>query len=252
MHNLLEIKNIEKTFYTLSGEVQAIKNVSFNVYDNEFLCIVGSSGCGKSTLLNIIAGLLNYNGTISFSKKDPIIGYMLQEDALLPYLNILDNATLGLSIKKIKTNENVNYVKKLLETYGLKDFIYKYPSSLSGGMKQRVALIRTLAIKPDLLLLDEPFSALDYQSRLKVSDDVYNIIKKEKTTDIMITHDIGEAISLSDKIIVLSKRPAVVKKIYDINFENKSSPINNRTEKEFSIYYDKIWRDLDGMWSKSN
>ena len=170
---------------------------------------------------------------------------MLQEDALLPYLNILDNATLGLSLKKIKTKENIEYTKKLLETYGLKDFIYKYPKELSGGMKQRVALIRTLAIKPDILLLDEPFSALDYQSRLSVSEDVYNIIKKEKKTVIMITHDIAEAISLSDKIIVLSKRPSIVKKIYDIKMENKSTPINNRTCKEFSDYYDKIWRDLD-------
>ena len=170
---------------------------------------------------------------------------MLQEDALLPYLNILDNATLGLSLKKIKTKENIEYTKKLLETYGLKDFIHKYPKELSGGMKQRVALIRTLAIKPDILLLDEPFSALDYQSRLSVSEDVYNIIKKEKKTVIMITHDIAEAISLSDKIIVLSKRPSIVKKIYDIKMENKSTPINNRTCKEFSDYYDKIWRDLD-------
>ena len=170
---------------------------------------------------------------------------MLQEDALLPYLNILDNATLGLSLKKIKTKENIEYTKRLLETYGLKDFIYKYPKELSGGMKQRVALIRTLAIKPDILLLDEPFSALDYQSRLSVSDDVYNIIKKEKKTVIMITHDIAEAISLSDKIIVLSKRPSIVKKIYDIEMENKSTPINNRKCKEFGDYYDKIWRDLD-------
>ena len=201
---------------------------------------------GKSTLLNIISGLLEKtNGTIKFYKENPIIGYMLQEDALLPYLNILDNATLGLSLKKIKTKENIEYTKRLLETYGLKDFIYKYPKELSGGMKQRVALIRTLAIKPDILLLDEPFSALDYQSRLSVSEDVYNIIKKEKKTVIMITHDIAEAISLSDKIIVLSKRPSIVKKIYDIKMENKSTPINNRTCKEFSDYYDKIWRDLD-------
>ena len=214
--------------------------------NEQFIAIVGSSGCGKSTLLNIISGLLEKtNGTIKFYKENPIIGYMLQEDALLPYLNILDNATLGLSLKKIKTKENIEYTKRLLETYGLKDFIYKYPKELSGGMKQRVALIRTLAIKPDILLLDEPFSALDYQSRLSVSEDVYNIIKKEKKTVIMITHDIAEAISLSDKILVLSKRPSIVKKIYDIKMENKSTPINNRKCKEFSDYYDKIWRDLD-------
>ena len=246
MQKLLEINNISKTFNTLNGEINAIKSISFDVNNEDFIAIVGSSGCGKSTLLNIISGLLEKtNGTIKFYKENPIIGYMLQEDALLPYLNILDNATLGLSLKKIKTKENIEYTKKLLETYGLKDFIYKYPKELSGGMKQRVALIRTLAIKPDILLLDEPFSALDYQSRLSVSEYVYNIIKKEKKTVIMITHDIAEAISLSDKIIVLSKRPSIVKKIYDIKMENKSTPINNRTCKEFSDYYDKIWRDLD-------
>ena len=246
MQKLLEINNISKTFNTLNGEINAIKSISFDVNNEDFIAIVGSSGCGKSTLLNIISGLLEKtNGKIKFYKENPIIGYMLQEDALLPYLNILDNATLGLSLKKIKTKENIEYTKKLLETYGLKDFIHKYPKELSGGMKQRVALIRTLAIKPDILLLDEPFSALDYQSRLSVSEDVYNIIKKEKKTVIMITHDIAEAISLSDKIIVLSKRPSIVKKIYDIKMENKSTPINNRTCKEFSDYYDKIWRDLD-------
>lgn len=246
MQKLLEINNISKTFNTLNGEINAIKSISFDVNNEQFIAIVGSSGCGKSTLLNIISGLLEKtNGTIKFYKENPVIGYMLQEDALLPYLNILDNATLGLSLKKIKTKENIEYTKKLLETYGLKDFIYKYPKELSGGMKQRVALIRTLAIKPDILLLDEPFSALDYQSRLSVSEDVYNIIKKEKKTVIMITHDIAEAISLSDKIIVLSKRPSIVKKIYDIKMENKSTPINNRTCKEFSDYYDKIWRNLD-------
>ena len=246
MQKLLEINNISKTFNTLNGEINAIKSISFDVNNEDFIAIVGSSGCGKSTLLNIISGLLEKtNGTIKFYKENPIIGYMLQEDALLPYLNILDNATLGLSLKKIKTKENIEYTKRLLETYGLKDFIYKYPKELSGGMKQRVALIRTLAIKPDILLLDEPFSALEYQSRLSVSEDVYNIIKKEKKTVIMITHDIAEAISLSDKIIVLSKRPSIVKKIYDIKMENKSTPINNRTCKEFSDYYDKIWRDLD-------
>ena len=147
MQKLLEINNISKTFNTLNGEINAIKSISFDVNNEDFIAIVGSSGCGKSTLLNIISGLLEKtNGTIKFYKENPIIGYMLQEDALLPYLNILDNATLGLSLKKIKTKENIEYTKRLLETYGLKDFIHKYPKELSGGMKQRVALIRTLAI----------------------------------------------------------------------------------------------------------
>jgi NitT/TauT family transport system ATP-binding protein len=170
---------------------------------------------------------------------------MLQEDALLDYLTVFENAILGLKLLKIDTNENKKYVENLLKTYGLENFINKYPSELSGGMKQRVALIRTLAIKPDLLLLDEPFSALDYQSRLKVADDVYKIIKNENKTVIMITHDIAEAISLSDEVYVLSKRPCTVKKVYNINLTNKSTPINNRKCPEFSFYYDEIWRDLD-------
>lgn len=246
MNNILEIKNISKTFYTLKEEIKAIEDISLDVKDKEFLSIVGSSGCGKSTLLNILALLDKPNsGTIKYYKDKPIIGYMLQEDALLPWLNILDNATIGLDIMNIKTKNNIDYVKKLLITYGLKDFLDKYPNQLSGGMKQRVALIRTLAIKPDILLLDEPFSALDYQSRLAVSDDVYQIIKKEEKTVVMITHDIAEAISLSDRIVVLTKRPSKVKNIYNIILTNKSNPINNRKAKEFPYYYEKIWQDLD-------
>lgn len=245
-NKILEIKNISKSFYTLNGEIKAIEDVSFEVYEGEFLSIVGSSGCGKSTLLNIISYLdTQTSGSFKYSKEKPIIGYMLQEDALLPWFNILDNALLGLELKKIKTKENIEYVKSLLNMYGLKDFLYKYPEELSGGMKQRVALIRTLGIKPDILLLDEPFSALDYQSRLAVSKDVYEIIKKEKKTVVMITHDIAEAISLSDRIIVLSKRPCSVKNIYEIKLTNKSDPIKNRQAPEFSKYYEDIWQDLD-------
>ena len=170
---------------------------------------------------------------------------MLQKDSLFPWRTILENCLLGLEIKQELTQESKERVVRLLETYGLKDFMDKYPDSLSGGMRQRVALIRTLAINPDILLLDEPFSALDYQTRLALSDDVYKIIKQEGKTAIMVTHDLAEAISLSDRIVVLTKRPAKVKKIYDIHLTDKSSPIHNRKCKEFSIYYDKIWRDLD-------
>ena len=170
---------------------------------------------------------------------------MLQNDTLCPWLNILDNTLLGLTIDKNITKENIQKVTKLLETYGLKDFIKKYPNNLSGGMRQRVALIRTLATNPDILLLDEPFSALDYQTRLAVSDDVWRIIKKEKKTTIMITHDIAEAISMADRIIVLTNRPAKVKSIYTIEMKNKQNPINNRKQKEFQYYYDKIWKDID-------
>ena len=180
-----------------------------------------------------------------FHKENPVIGYMLQNDALFPWLTIYQNALLGLKIQKKKTKESENYVKDLFKKYKLEEFMNKYPHELSGGMKQRVALIRTLAIKPDILLLDEPFSALDYQSRLAVSDDVFNIIKKENITTIMVSHDIAEAISMSDRIVVLSKRPCYVKNIYDIVLTNKKNPIENRKAKEFSDYYNKIWKDLD-------
>ena len=245
MTKILEVINLKKNYNTLKGEITAIEDISFNLKQGEFLSIVGSSGCGKSTLLNIITGLdsptcgtLKHNSCLK-------IGYMLQDDALLPWLTVFQNATLGLKLLKLDTKDNLNYVRNMLITYGLDKFIDKYPDELSGGMKQSVALIRTLATKPDLLLLDEPFSALDYQSRLMVSDDVYKIIKKENKTVIMITHDIAEAISLSDTIIVLSKRPAVIKKTYEIDLSGKTTPINNRKCPEFSIYYDQIWRDLD-------
>ena len=173
------------------------------------------------------------------------IGYMLQQDALFDFRTVLDNCLLGLEINKNLTNETKNYVLNLLKIYGLKDFINSYPATLSGGMRQRVALIRTLATKPDILLLDEPFSALDYQTRLAVSDDVYSIIKKEKKSAIMVTHDIAEAISMADRVIVLTKRPSKVKYVVDIELENKTNPINNRKDKFFSKYYDLIWKEID-------
>jgi len=245
MNDILNIKNITKIYHTNQGEIEAIADISFSVAEGEFISIVGPSGCGKSTLLSILSGLeKESSGNINLN-PDYSIGYMLQTDSLFPWLTILDNALLGLKIKKLDQEENVQYVYQLLETYGLKDFMKKYPSELSGGMKQRVALIRTLALKPDILILDEPFSALDYQSRLAVSDDVYRILKKEKKTAIMVTHDLAEAISMSDRVIVLSKRPCVVKHIYDIQLTNKSYPIENRKAKEFSSYYDALWKDLD-------
>ena len=244
MNSILKIKNIHKNYHTKKEEIIAIDNITLDVKEGEYLSIVGPSGCGKSTLLSIIANIEKPTSgeLISDNLK---IGYMLQEDCLFPWLTILDNALIGLKINNELTKENINYVKDLLKTYGLKDFQNSYPNNLSGGMRQRVALIRTLAIKPDILLLDEPFSALDYQTRLAVSDDVYKIIKNTKKTVIMITHDIGEAIALSDRVVVLSDRPSKIKNIYDIKLTNKSTPINNRKCKEFNYYYDQIWKEID-------
>ena len=240
--SILTIKNLNKIYHTKTSETKAIDNFSFELNDNEFVAIVGPSGCGKSTILNILANLDNKSSGEIIIKDNIKLGYMLQQDALFNWKTVLDNCLLGLEINKLN---NKDYVLKLLNTYGLKDFINSFPNNLSGGMRQRVALIRTLATKPDILLLDEPFSALDYQTRLKVSDDVYNIIKKEKKSAIMVTHDIAEAISMADKIIVLSKRPSIIKKIIDINLTDKSTPINNRKAKEFAYYYDLIWKEID-------
>ena len=244
--SILKINNLKKIYHDKNGEVLALENVSFNLEDGELLAIVGPSGCGKSTILSILAGLENKtDGTINFNKDNIKIGYMLQNDALFDNRTILQNALLGLEITKTLTEEAKQNVIELLKTYGLEDFINKYPKSLSGGMRQRAALIRTLALNPDILLLDEPFSALDYQTRLAVSDDVYKILKKEKKAAIMVTHDLAEAISMADKVIVLSNRPAIVKNIYNIDLPNKSTPIENRKLDGFGKYYDLIWKDLD-------
>ncbi len=242
---LLEIKDLKKIYHNLNEEVLAIDNLNFNVYENEIVAIVGPSGCGKSTLLSILANLENKSDGKIIFHKDNNIGYMLQNDSLFPWRNILNNCLIGLEIKKELNNKNTNYVNKLLDKYGLEDFKKSFPKNLSGGMKQRVALIRTLATNPTLLLLDEPYSALDYQTRLALSNDLHKIIKQENKTAIMITHDIAEAISLADRIIVLTKRPCKVKKIYKIELENKRTPIENRKDPKFNYYYDKIWRDLD-------
>lgn len=245
-NDILIIKKLSKIYHTNKSEIPAIKDLNLNIKEGEFVAIVGPSGCGKTTLLSILCSLEEKSqGEIIYTQGKQKMGYMLQNDTLFPWLNILDNTLLGLKIEKNITKENIQKVTKLLETYGLKDFIKKYPNNLSGGMRQRVALIRTLATNPDILLLDEPFSALDYQTRLAVSDDVWKIIKKEKKTTIMITHDIAEAISMADRIIVLTNRPSKVKSIYTIEMKNKQNPINNRKQKEFQYYYDKIWKDID-------
>lgn len=242
---LLQIKNLSKNYHTKNREIRAIENISFDVYKEEILAIVGPSGCGKSTLLSILANLESKSSGEIIKTANYKIGYMLQTDSLFPWLSILDNALIGLEITNQKNEENKSKVISLLKKYGLYEFKDQYPNNLSGGMRQRVALIRTLAINPDLILLDEPYSALDYQTRLALSNDMYKIIKNEGKTAILITHDLAEACSLADRVIVLSKRPCTIKNIYDINLENKTNPIDNRKDKNFNYYYDLIWRDLD-------
>lgn len=247
MKKLLELKNVSLTYQTLSDEITAIKGLSFNCLDGEFISIIGPSGCGKTTILSLIAGLIKpTTGVISIdgdnsAKKDGL-GYMLQKDQLFPWRTIEKNVYLPLEIKKINTKTNREYALALLDKYGLNDFKKNYPDQLSGGMRQRAALIRTLVSNPKLLLLDEPFSALDYQTRLTVCDDVYKIIKAEQKTAILVTHDISEAISMSDKIIVLTDRPAKVKSIF--RPELNGTPLERREQPEFSLWFEKIWKEL--------
>ena len=244
MKKILEMKNICKNYQAKNGEIEALKNICFDVCEGEFVSIIGPSGCGKSTLLSIVSGLESRtSGEVYINGK---IGYMLQKDNLLEWRTIYNNVLLGLEIQNEVTTENKNYVIELLKKYGVYEFKDKYPSQLSGGMRQRVALIRTLAIKPNILLLDEAFSALDYQTRLMVTEDVFKILKNENITTLMVTHDISEAISMSDKVIVLSKRPATVKNIYKINFEMPDrTPLNCRENPKFSQYFNLMWKELD-------
>ncbi len=253
MSYIVEIKNIGMNYQSPNGEIPAIADISMNISKGEFICIVGPSGCGKSTLLSIIAGLvkpscgsifINGGGNDECLQK---VGYMLQKDFLFEWSTILENVMLGLDIKKALTPENKDYVYNLLDTYGLSEFKDKYPSQLSGGMRQRAALIRTLALRPEILLLDEAFSALDYQTRLAVTEDIYYIIKKENKTAIMVTHDIAESISMADRIIVLTGRPSSIKSEHNIflSCNDVRTPFNSREAPEFRQYFNLIWKELD-------
>ena len=247
MNNVLEVRHLCKSYNSLNGEIDVIQDVSFDVFENEFISIIGTSGCGKSTILNIIGGLdKDYTGSVNL-RKDITTSYMLQDDALFPWLSVLDNACLGLKVQKKLSSKNISYVKYLLKKYGLEEFQNKKVNSLSGGMRQRVALIRTIATKPKLVLLDEPFSALDYQTRLTVSDDIYRILRSQQMSAILVTHDISEAISFCDRIIVLTKRPASVKKTFDIHLtlDKERTPFEARMAPEFKDYFNEIWGELN-------
>ena len=252
MKPLLEIRDVSLSYHTTAGETPALSHLTFNLMPGEFLAVVGPSGCGKSTLLNLICGLLTAEeGSVLMndtppSPGDPRIGYMLQKDHLLEWRTIYRNVILGLEIRGELTHEKLNYIEHMLCTYGLDKVRDAHPSQLSGGMRQRAALIRTLALKPELLLLDEPFSALDYQTRLNVSDDIGRIMKKENKPAILVTHDISEAISMADRIIVLTRRPATVARIITIDLELADrTPLASRNAPKFKSYFNLIWKELN-------
>jgi len=258
MREILCLNNVSLTYQAENGEVSALENVSISAGEGELIAIVGPSGCGKSTLLSLIAGLVSpTKGSVviageqvrGVSGVSAHIGYMLQKDNLLDWRTIRSNVLIGLEIRKILTPENVAYVDGLLATYGLSEFQYKYPSQLSGGMRQRAALIRTLAAKPELLLLDEAFSALDYQTRLAVTDDVFRILKSKKKTAVIVTHDIPESISMADRIVVMTAHPGCVRAVYNVEFKRPDGsimpPLERRRDTNFGRLFNLIWKELD-------
>ena len=250
MNAILQMQNVCLTYHTRKNETLAVKNLSFECYDGELLGIVGPSGCGKTTILSLMSGILVPTqgevliGNQKADARSGMTGYMLQKDELMPWRTILSNVTLGLEIKKQKTPQKVDYAIELLKKYNLYDFKDFYPNQLSGGMKQRVALIRTLVLEPKLMLLDEPFSALDFQTRLNVVEDVYAILKSENKSAVFVTHDISEAISLCDRVIILTQRPSQIKDIVDLSPLKEMSPLKRRESAQFSEYFDKIWSNL--------
>lgn len=252
MNKMLNLEKISLNYHTKKGEIEALKCISFDVDEGEFVAIIGPSGCGKTSVLSIIAGLLKPSaGNVYFNGKQVVgttqsIGYMLQKDHLFDWRTIEKNTLLPLEIlRQTKDNEKRKNVENLLKKYGLFEFKNSYPHQLSGGMRQRVALIRTLASSPKLLLLDEPFSALDYQTRLNVCDDVYKIIKNENKTALLVTHDISEAIALADRIIVLTKRPSTILNVHTIDTDKTLTPLQRRESKGFSQWFERLWRELN-------
>lgn len=245
METILEIQNLSHSYHSPEGETPALSHLSFSVQKGEFISIVGPSGCGKSTLLSLISGLMEpEEGKIELKGKR--MGYMLQKDHLLEWRTIYRNIILGLEIKHLLTKETKSKVQAYLEQYGLLEFANSRPSELSGGMRQRAALIRTLIMEPDLLLLDEPFSALDYQTRMTVADDIGQIIRREHRSAILVTHDLSEAISLGDRVIVLTKRPASIQSIVPLTFSlEEDTPLKRRNAPEFKNYFNLVWKELN-------
>lgn len=253
MEHALTFEHVSFSYHTPEGETPTLKDISFSISPGEFVSIVGPSGCGKSTLLSLCSGLLApesgqvilHNHMLNDSRTT--IGYMLQSDHLFEWRSIYHNVVLGLEINHMMTALYKDKVDALLAQYGLADFKDSRPSELSGGMRQRAALVRTLVLEPELLLLDEPFSSLDYQTRLNVSNDIGMIIRKEHKTALLVTHDLGEAISMSDRVIVLSKRPATISQTIPTTFHlEEDTPLNRRNSPEFKSYFNLIWKELNG------
>lgn len=250
--SVLSFDKVSKVFFTPTQETVALEDLTFEVNEGEFVAIIGPSGCGKSTILSLISGLIEPTaGKISL-QKDNSVGYMLQRDHLFEWRTVWRNVVLGLEVKKQLDEKSFYFVKELMKKYGLAEFEKHYPTQLSGGMRQRVALIRTLATNPKLLLLDEPFSSLDFQTRLAVCDDVHHVIKSENKTAILVTHDISEAISMADRVIVLTKRPARVKVEHKTNL-HQPTPLKRREDKSFGEQFEYLYKQLNGeKYAKTN
>lgn len=238
----VEFNKVNKSFISEKEITNVLKDISFKVNQGEIVAIVGPSGCGKTTLLNLISGLIKPDdGNILIHGK---IGYMFQKDNLFEWRNVYKNITLGLEINKKEINKSK--IDEILKKYGLYEFKEYYPKQLSGGMRQRVALIRTLILNPDILLLDEPFSSLDYQSKIIVQEDIYKIIKESKKTTLIVTHDISEAIALADYVYVLSKRPSTIKAKHKINLNiDNKTPLKARNSVRFKEYFNILWEELN-------
>ncbi len=251
MESIFEVNHVNFAYHSIQGEVPALSDITFSVKSGEFIAIVGPSGCGKSTLLNLLAGMLTPESGSIYLFGQPLttdlrshMGYMLQDDQLLEWRSIYKNVVLGLEVRHQLTPQNKAYAKELLKTYGLEQFADAKPSQLSGGMRQRAALVRTLTLKPDLLFLDEPFSALDYQTRLTAGNDIGSIIRSEKKTAILVTHDLSEAVSLADRILILSKRPGKIQRIVTVDFPEHLTPMQRRNADAFKQYFNLIWKEL--------
>src|SRR5689334_14422539 len=251
----VELRDVGLRYFGLEGETEALSNISLSIKAGEFVAIIGPSGCGKSTLLSLISGILKPTGGAVLLDGRPVtgpsrkVGYMLQQDYLFEWRTILENAVLGAEIQGADMARARERATALLTRYGLGQFLHHRPRQLSGGMRQRVALARTLCTEPDIVLLDEPFSALDSQTRLALGDEIGEILRRERKTAILVTHDIGEAISMAERVIVLSRRPAQVKSDRPIGFATadggRPTPLAARNAPEFNGYFNALWQELE-------